>query len=237
MKHLTMMALSLSSAMLAACGGGDSGGSGAADGNSGSAAPASFALEAAYAKIMSAGATLNGSAADGADTYTLNLTVTPATDELFEGVVRKKSLEAITLRRNGAPLTSASIESFYNLSPFTSRGARYADGSIAVLTSSTGSFPTSARVGESGTLGTLTTYVNASKATVRATTVFSWALQADSSATGVNPTAYACLNSVVRNAAGNQTAIGFDCYRIDINGNALGLRFTFAVPGKTLVFQ
>ena len=181
---------------------------------------------------MTAGVTLNGTAIDGADTYTMAIAITPAADEVFEGVVSKKSIQSLTMKKNGAVLGATTISSYYTINPFTTKGASYSDGTYAVQTTTTGNFPTAARVGDSGTLGTLTLYTNASKTTVQTTTQATWTLEADTAST-----AFGCANMVLKDAAGTQTGTGAGCYKIDTNGNALGMRFTLSVAGKTLVFK
>jgi hypothetical protein len=47
----------------------------------------------------------------------------------------------------------------------------------------------------------------------------------------------ASANSIVKNAAGAQTGTAAGCYKIDTQGNALGMRYTLAVAGKTLTFK
>ena len=192
----------------------------------------SFPLDAAYAKAVTTGVSLNGTAVDGADTYTMSLSITPATDEIFEGVVRNKSIESLTIKKNGSVLGVSGIDLYYSLNPFTTQGARYSDGTHAVQTSTTGAFPATAKVGDSGALGTLTVYTNASKTTVLSTSLSTWTLEADTATT-----AFGCANSVIKNAAGAQTGTAAGCYKIDTNGNALGMRFTLSVAGKTLVFK
>ena len=214
---------------LSACGGG--GGSDPAPAPS-PAATASFPLEAAYVKAVTTGVSLNGTAVDGADTYTMSLSITPASDGIFEGVVRKRSTESLTIKKNGSVLVVSGINLYYSLNPFTTQGASYSDGTYAVQTSTTGNFPATAKVGDSGSLGTLTAYTNASKTTVLATMQSSWTLEADTATS-----AFGCSNGVVKNAAGIQTLTTAGCYKIDTNGNPLGLRFTLSVEGRTLVFR
>ena len=230
MKFRTTFALSFISAFLAACGGGDS--APAAPTVAINAAITTFPLDAAYTKAMTNGVSLNGTAVDGADTYSIALSLTPASDEAFEGVPRKKALQSLTLRKNGAVLTATSIQSYFSLNPFATQGARYSDGTYAVQTSTTGSFPVAAKVGDSGGLGILTLYTNASKTSIQSTTESTWTLEADTATT-----AFGCVNSIVKNAAGAQTGTAAGCYKIDTNGNALGMRYTLNVAGKTLVFK
>ena len=216
-------------AFLSACGGG--GGSDPAPAPS-PVATASFPLEAAYAKAVTTGVSLNGTAVDGADTYTMSLSITPASDGVFEGVVRKKSIGSSTIKKNGSVLGVTNTDLYYSLNPFTTQGASYSDGTYAVQTSIAGSFPATAKVGDSGALGTLTVYTNASKTTVQSTTQSTWTLEADTATT-----AFGCSNGVVKNAAGVQIGTAAGCYKIDTNGNALGMRFTLSVEGRTLVFR
>lgn len=226
MKYQRFLAVTLSTTFLAACGGGGDSPTGPVTSTS------TFPLDAAYTKAMTTGITLNGTAVDGADTYTMSLSITPAADEVFEGVVSKKSIESLTMKKNGAVLGVETISAYYSINPMTTKGARYSDGSYAVLTSNTGSFSTAAKVGDGGTLGTLTLYTSASKTAVRTTTQSTWTLEADTATT-----AFGCANSVLRDAAGTQTGTGAGCYKIDTSGNALGMRTTLSVAGKTLVFQ
>jgi hypothetical protein len=181
---------------------------------------------------MRIGITLNGTAVDGADTYTMSLSITPATDETFEGVVRKKSLEVLTLKKNGAVLNATNIDGYYSTAPFVQWGARYPDGTYAVQTSSTNVFPATAKVGESGAAGTLTLYTSSNKAAVQSTTQSTWTLEADTATT-----AWSCVNVIVKNAAGLQTSTSAGCTKFDTSGNSLGMRYTLSVAGKTLVFK
>lgn len=223
MNFRTTLALSLSFAILASCGGGGGG-----DSNP----TATFPLDAAYAKAVTNGVALNGTALDGADTWSMTLSLTPANDEIFEGVVRKKALQSLTIKKNGTVQTATNIQGYYSLTPLVTQGARYSDGTYAVQTSTTGSFPVAAKVGDSGGLGILTLYTNASKTSIQATTESTWTVEADTATT-----AFGCANSIVKNSAGAQTGTAAGCYKIDTNGNALGMRYTLNVAGKTLVFK
>lgn len=228
MKLRTTLALSLTSALLAACGGGG-------DSTPAATVPSittTFPLDAAYTKAVTNGVSLSGTAVDGADTWSLALSITPATDEVFEGVVRKKALESLTIKRNGAVLAASSFQNYYSVNPLITQGARYPDGTYAVQTKTTGTFPVAAKVGDSGPVGILTLYANAAKTSVLSTTESTWTLEADTAAT-----AFGCVNSILKNAAGAQTGTAAGCYKIDTNGNALGMRYTLSVAGKTLVFK
>lgn len=230
MKLRTTLALSITSAFLAACGGG--GGDSTPTATATTTTTTTFPLDAAYTKAVTNGVSLSGTAVDGADTWTMTVSLTPASDEAFEGVVRKKAIQSLTIKKNGTVLTATNIQSYYSLNPFATQGARYSDGTYAVQTSTTGSFAVAAKVGDSGGLGVLTLYANANKTSAQGTTESTWTLEADTATT-----AFGCVNSIVKNAAGAQTGTAAGCYKIDTNGNALGMRYTLNVAGKTLVFK
>lgn len=224
MKLRTTLALSLTSAFLAACGGGG--------GDSTPVATTTFPLEAAYTKAVINGISLSGTAVDGADTWSMTVSLTPASDEVFEGVVRKKALQSLTVKKNGAVLAASNIQSYFSINPVTTQGARYSDGTYAVRTSTTGSFPVAAKVGDSGGLGILTVYTDANKTSIHSTSESTWTLEADTATT-----AFSCTNIILKNAAGALTGTAAGCYKIDTQGNALGMRYTQSVAGKTLVFK
>ena len=227
MKYPIILALALSTSFLAACGGG---------GGDAPAGPVvstpSFPLDAAYTKAATTNRTFNGTAIDGADTWNLTWSTAVAADEVFEGALSKKASQSLTLKVNGVVGSVESFDTYFSINPLTSKGGRYADGSYAVLTSNTGVLPNAAKVGDAGTLGTLTTYTSDSKTTVKFTTQSTWTLEADTATTALG-----CSNSVIKDAAGTQTSTGSVCFKIDTSGNILGMRFTVSIPGKTLVFQ
>lgn len=226
MKYPTLLALTLSTAFLAACGGGGG------DSTPAASIPTTFPLDAAYTKAVTNGVSLSGTAVDGADTWTMTVSLTPASDEAFEGVVRKKALQSLTIKKNGTVLAASNIQSYFSTNPFATQGARYSDGTYAVQTSTTGSFPVAAKVGDSGGLGILTVYTDTSKTSIQSTAESTWTLEADTATT-----AFGCANSILKNAAGAQTGTAAGCYKIDTAGNALGMRYTLSVAGKTLVFK
>jgi hypothetical protein len=190
-------------------------------------------LDAAYTKAVTNGVSLSGTAVDGADTWSMTVSLTPTSDEVFEGVVRKKALQSLTIKKNGTMLAASNIQSYFSINPFATQGARYSDGTYAVQTSTTGRFPVAAKVGDSGDLGILTVYTDASKTSVQATAESTWTLEKADTET----TAFGCANSILKNSAGAQTGTVAGCYKIDTQGNALGMRYTLNVAGKTLVFK
>ena len=225
MKYPLILALALSTSFLAACGGGGG------DDTTPTVA-AKYSLEAAQIKVVTTGVTWNGTAVDGANTYTMSLSTTPAADEVFEGVVSKKYSASLTIKANGTIVTAANYSGYYSINPFTVKGAHYADGTYAVATGATGAHPTAAKVGDSGSLGTLTLYTDANKTTVKSTSQSTWSMEPDTATT-----AFGCINFVNKDSAGTQTGTGAGCYKIDTSGNILGMRYTISASGKTLVFK
>lgn len=151
---------------------------------------------------------------------------------LTEAASAKAVTTSRTVKKNGTVLAASNIQSYFSINPFATQGARYSDGTYAVQTSTTGRFPVAAKVGDSGGLGILTVYTDASKTSVQSTAESTWTLEADTATT-----AFGCANSILKNSAGAQTGTAAGCYKIDTQGNALGMRYTLNVAGKTLVFK
>ena len=181
---------------------------------------------------MTSGISLAGTAVDGADTWTLSLSLAPAADEVFEGATSKKANESLTIKKNGVTVLTSSIESFFTTNPLVMRGAKYSDGSYAVATVANGALSNTAVVGNSGPFGTLTLYSNSSKTSVLLTQESTWTLETDTATT-----AYGCVNSVGKNASGAVVSTSAGCYKIDTSGAVKGMKWTLAVAGKTLVFR
>lgn len=221
MKYSRLLALTLGTVFLAACG----------TGESTSTSTLSFPFDAAFKKVTTEGISFSGTAVDGADTWTLALSSAPAADEAFEGVVSKKTNNSLTIKKNGVGATST-FSAYFSFNPFTPKGASYSDGTYLVANGVTGQIPATANVGDSGSVGALTLYSNASKAAVQATQQNTWSLEADTAST-----AFACINSIIKNAAGAQIGTGAGCYKIDSTGRAIGMRYTITTAGKTLVFK
>ena len=234
MKIKTTSAVAALAALLSACGGG--GGDGAASPASASPAPvtaaAIFPLDTAYKQVATTGISLNGTAIDGADTWTIALSVAPTSDETFEGVTAKKSLQAVTIKRNGATVVSSSGESYFTLNPFSLKGLKLNDGTYGVQTVASGVLSNAAKVGDSGSLGITTIYSNSSKSSVLSTQEGTWTLEADTATT-----AFGCSNITSKNASGTVMGTISGCYKIDTNGTVKGMKYTVAVSNRTLVFR
>jgi hypothetical protein len=193
---------------------------------------ASYPFEPVFARAMTNGIALSGTAIDLAGTYNFALTIVPAADELFEFVIRNKAFEIRTMTLNGGVVSTDTTDIYFSLNPYVPRGAKYSDGSYAVQFGITGFLPSSARVGETGPLGTLSVYTDSGKTILKSTTQSSWTMEA-----GTANTAYGCINGIERDTMGTFVGSTASCYRIDTGGNVLGLRFTINLSGKTLVFH
>lgn len=207
---------------LAACGGG---------GSDPVASTVTFPVDAAQTAVLTSTKTYSAAAVDGSSTWTLSLTASPVADEVFEGSTSKVASISLTVKKNGATNTATSYKSYFSVSPLRTIGARYSDGTYAVQTQS-GSYPTTATVGQTGNLGVLTLYNSSAKTTVLRTSESTWSLEADTSTS-----AYLCVNSVVKAVGGAVEGTSAGCFQIDTAGTITGIRWTLAVDGKTLVFK
>jgi hypothetical protein len=228
MKKLTAISLTTCAiAAITACGGGGGG-------STNSSSPTTYAVDTAYTQAATAGISLNGTAIDGADTWTMALSITPAADETFEGATAKKSVNAITIKKNGTTVLSSGGESFFSINPFKTKGLKLNDGHYGVATGAGSAMSNAAIVGNSGSLGTVTVYSNASKSTISFTQEATWTLEEDTATT-----AYACTNTTARDTNGTLITTTSGCYKIDPSGTIKGMRYALfvAAAGKTLVFR
>lgn len=227
MKLSKLSLILFSTVFVAACGGGGSG-----DVSPSQVASNTFPLDTAYTQVSIAGISLNGTAIDGADTWTMSLSVTPAADETFEGATAKKSVQSVTIKKNGATVVSSGGESFFTIGPIKPKGLKLNDGSYGVQTVANSAFSNVAKVGDSGSLGVTTIYSNSSKSSILFTQEGTWTLEADTATT-----AYGCSNITAKNTSGAVITTTSGCYKIDTNGTVKGMKYTLAVAGKTLIFQ
>jgi hypothetical protein len=215
-------------ALLLGCGGGGSDSSPPANGGGNP----TFALDTFQSSFGSVARSFTATATSGADTYTLFLSSTPASDASFEGAVRKRATQTLTIRRNGVTISASTFDNYYQVNPWQAVGATYSDGTHAVATTPNPALPNNAAVGANGSLGILTLYSSSTKSTVLLRQEATWTLEADS------PTsAFYCVSTVARNTSGTIIATTNGCTRYDTTGTPLGIRFTLAVDGLTLTFR
>lgn len=170
---------------------------------------------------------LNLSGAVGATTLTMNYRYTPGAAAVFEGVPASTAVESVDLFANGALQEQLLSTSYFALNPYrflgsTSMGSHSVFNQVANL-------PVSAKIGESGTIGSETEYTDATKAQVVGTAAISWSLEADTATT-----ALFCVN--IRTTSG-VPADGAQCYRVNTGGTVLGLVIKVNVLGQIVTLR
>lgn len=224
LKRFTLAASALAVAGLAGCGGGGGAGS--------EASVNTFPVEAVFVSASTGGLSLNGSAVDGTDTWTISMTISPAADQVFEGVTVKQAVVAMTVKKNGVTALATSGQSFFTINPYAPKGLLLADGSYGVQTVAASVVPVSASVGGSGALGKITVYPDAGKASTLFTQEATWTLETDSAST-----AFLCTNTAAKDNSNQTISTTAGCYKINSAGTVVGMRWTVAVAGKTLTFR
>ncbi len=208
--------------LLSACGGGGSGDAGNTS---------TYNPDAAITRVMAGGVQVNGlTGSYGGVAFTLSLAYTPLPDAVFEGASRKAVRQTVTVSGGGRTETTSGFV-YFSVSPYADAGGRDDDGSVDVAVP-TGTLPTVARVGSSGPLNTSTTYADASKRVIDATTTTTWSLDVDSAST-----ALACLRSIVLETGAATPITGRQCFRIDTAGNVLGAVVVISGGGATIEFR
>ena len=212
--------------LLQACGGGGS------DSPNTPAPAATYDLNGMQATLVTSSQSFTVSATNGADAYQMFLSTLPAPDAIFEGSIRKRATQSITLRKNGATAAATTFAGYYGVTNFQLVGAQYAGGEYLLATTPSTALPTAAKVGANGSLGTQTLYADSTKTTVLATQQATWTLEASTSGS-----ASYCVNTVLTDTSSKVIATTVGCYRISDNGAVLGIRWVIAVDGPTLTFQ
>ncbi len=209
MKYPTILALALSAAFLAACGGG--GGTSAPTGPV--ASSLSFPLQSGYRALVANGLsksfTVSGSCT-GTGTKSSSPATTAAT---FEGVAGLSATSTLTISlTNCTPASTAVTSTGYfdtNYDPrgFNSVGVNYGVYLTPLV------IPTSVAVGGTGAVGTATLYTNSTKTTPNGSVVLSYVVAADTSTTAI-------VNLIAKmyNTSGTLTATEQDRYRITSTG-------------------
>jgi hypothetical protein len=224
-------------ALLVACGGGGGSSGGAAPSGSGTVTSASaFDVHSGYQARISAGAsdnyTVTGSCA-GTATITNGATA-PAT---FEGVSALSASQTATVTfTNCSPsVSTASGTNYYDssdallgtvvLNPVSQATIEYARWSA---TTTPAPLPTAAKVGDAGTLTTLTTYSDSTKTTVTGQRIFSYSLEADTASTAI-------LNLVQKTYDASNTLLitQQSRYRVAANGSLTVLTIDVQYSGSS----
>ena len=215
-KSLKLLLAASAIATLAACGGGG-GGTDTASGPVAAPATTTFPVKAAYTNIVRNSSSLpfrisgssSGISVSGSGTITRGTLVSSA----FEGVPALRQIGTLTgtvvVGANTTPL-AAVVSTFVdtNYNPLGSS----TDGEYAVI-SGTVNIPTTAVINDTGILYTANTFTASSKSVRTGTNTVSFALQPDTSTTGLLK-----VISVKKNVAGTTTQTSTLTLRIDASG-------------------
>lgn len=173
---------SLSITLLVACGGGGGGDSPPTVTPPVVAPPANtanFQLAAGFKARIDAGVSDNFDITEGC-TGTATITLSPGTPTTFEGVSGVGSPQTSTATlTNCQPASSNSTGTTYYNASYANIGLAVTGGEYAVSQAAPVALPTTVQIGNSGTIVTLNTYNNSSKATLTGTRVIRWVIEND----------------------------------------------------------
>ena len=238
MKVLNLLAITLSTAFLVACGGAGGGGTATVVSTS------TFQLKTAYVndltqirsgKPFTISGTINGVTVTGNGTVTSG----SATAASFEGapVLQQTSTASVSLIANGrsTPLTTTStsyVDSNYMPKGVSSStvGAGITITTYEIVTGAV-NIPATARVYDTGSLITFDRYTTSAKTSYLGTTEYSFALQPDTAATALLK-----IISTDKDTLGAVTQTSTSTFRIDPNGAFTELSETAVDSTGTLTF-
>lgn len=178
--------------VLAACGGGGGGGDAPTPTPPPAVTPppttpppttASFQLAAPFKARIDAGVSDTFDISDGC-TGSATIRLAPATPATFEGVSGVASPQTSTATLNNcSPASSSSTGTTYYNVAYANLGLAVTGGEYAVFQAAPAALPATAQINDSGTIVTLNTYNNSSKATLTGTRVIRWRIEADGAST------------------------------------------------------
>jgi hypothetical protein len=235
--HLLLIAAAVcSAAMLSACGGGGGSTTPATGGNpviDPPVLPPVVGADYPVASVMSTfvqtshqfdlTGTLNG------QTYTLSDTYTPQANTTFEGKPSSAALQTTTIKRAGVVFSLIRSSLYFTPTPYVQLGSIDPDGTAYSVITQTTNLPATAKVGQSGSIGTAIDYTNSAKTAVADTATITWTLEPD---TGTN-----ALLCIVTDVAGSNPIKGYECLRIDTAGKVLGRVIKATSGTSTTIFS
>ncbi len=212
MKHIFSIITIGCTVLIGACGGGGGGGTPAP--TVPVAAALSFPLKTAFSSTVANGSTRQLTVS-GSCNGTANLTSAAAVGgATFEGISgRLSAARTLTISlTNCTPASIASTQTIYYDSNYTPLGTNTVGGEYGVFLTAP-NIPTSAKVGDTGTIGTMTRYTNSTKTVLAGQSVSSYVVEADTASTAI-------LNSISKlyNASNVLIATEQDRYRISTTG-------------------
>jgi len=210
--------LTVSLAMLSACGGG------------GSSTPAAqYPLDLAISDFFQMPYSYTLHATSGSDSYVLNLSGIPGSQASFHGVQAMTYRTASTETKNGATVGSITGTNYFLTTPFTELGTILSTG-LTIVVSNHKPLPELAEAGASGSLDTQKYYSTSSLGTQIGTGTRTWTLTALTS-----DTAQFCVHD--SDDVGGSPETEIDCFDLDIKGNVSAIQITFESNGQSLTFK
>ena len=219
--RVVLAAAGCAALILSACGGGGDAGT--------AASPLEFPLASvAYTHATTAVQFNLAGALDGVN-ITLSYSQNPGAASSFEGKPASTAVQRMVLRSNGVLAFDTTLTSYFAANPYVAYGSiDQSDGGYSVFTQ-TPNFPVTARIGQSGVIGSSIDYADFQKNVVTKTSTVSWSLEADSATT-----AMFSVNTLI---AGTPSFTGSECLRVDANGVVSGLVLKIDFSGKTLILS
>jgi hypothetical protein len=227
-------ALLCSAALLSACGGG--GGSTPATGGNPVIDPpvlppvtTDFPVASVMSAFVQTAHTYDLTGTLGGQPYTFTDAYVPQANTTFEGKQASAALQTTTIKRAGVVISLSKFNLFFTASPYVQLGSTDPDSGAYSVIAQTANLPTSAKIGQSGPIGTGIDYTNSTKTTVADTATITWTLDAD---TGGN-----ALLCIVNQVPGSAPLTGYECLRIDSSGKILGRVIKVTSGGVTTIFS
>lgn len=209
--------------VLAGCGGGGS-----------SSSATTYDLNAFETKYVQSSHSYSLSASSQGSTYKLQLDAAPPSSPPTAPIAVCKGNGVIvvnsSITQNGSVVDGGTYERFYKLNPYKVLCDYDPTGGFVTIYADQDTLPTSATVGDSGSLDSAITYYDTGLASVANTGTDAWALES-----GSNGGADMCLDGVTK--TGGSESSELDCFTINPAGNTSALTITFVSGGTTLNFH
>lgn len=165
----------------------------------------------------------------GADTYVIELTLTPGSQASFHGVQAMTIKQTGHETKNGAAFRDSTSTLYVLTAPFTEIGVN-TDNNVFELDSNQQSLPELASPVKSGPLGDQKYYSDSGFNTQVGSGTRTWTLAALTS-----DTARFCIHDTNTVSGVSDTEI--DCYDLDMKGNVTAIQITFESGGQSITFK
>jgi len=215
-KSLSLIAASISF-VLAACGGG---GGSTTTTTTTTITPVAFPLNTFYTNFFTAAHafTLTGTSNNTkGNVVTLDYTLTPGGNSVFEGQAANTATETAQWTADGVVAPKSTNTIYFNVAPYKDTG--YIGDGYKVYANSV-ALPNTSTIGDFGTFSTAAIYTDNTKKTKSSNAAMNWTLEAGPTAT----TAYFCTTEVTTSTTTADTTTTKQCYQTDSNGTFGGKR-------------